>query len=99
MSVQKDDSAGDVIDGDPETVDGIVPVFKRGQFVRFKSEKVAEMRKIDKIPNAIGPFPFGKLLITYCDGKCGNDLLYNYEYGIGGNYEGFAVGKDLEPYI
>jgi hypothetical protein len=77
----------------------IVPVFKRGQCVRFKSERVAEMRKaVDKIPNAIGPFPFGKLIIVSCDGNCGNDILYNYEYGVYGYHEGFAVGKDLEPY-
>jgi len=72
--------------------------FAPGQIVKFKDNIIQDMRKsIEKLPNVIGPFPFGKLIIVSGQPYSG-DIMYNYEYGWGGQHEGFAYGNDLEPY-
>ena len=76
----------------------VCPKFSVGQYVRFKTSRVDEMRElISKNKYTIGPFPFGKLtIISYT--RNNNTILYNYEYGLGGNHEGFANENDIEPY-
>ena len=75
------------------------PLFSKGMSVQFNEKKRSELMKyISSTPNAVGPFPTGRLIIWTDPHWCPSKKVwcYEYEYGWDGTHEGSAIETDLE---
>lgn len=84
------------------------PKFHKGQSVRYIDSEIKRMKKSiygennEHAHRAVGPFPFGKLIITEIPqlNPTTQEWAYEYEYDqVLGNHEGYAYESQLKEYI